>query len=185
MNPRLRTAVVATALAIGFSPAVAFADGSVPSCEDAAGLHAAVVAAQQQVTDAKAAFKAANRPLGRLVAAKRHEARTELAQSRTAMKQLRAQLRHGGDDAVTVRAELRAEQRDVAHARNLLQFKRALLREIKTDRAEARTTWRAARADLAELESTEESCDADAGATDSGTTDGDPADTGSADSLVG
>ncbi len=133
-----------------------------PACGDAVALQASVDEAETAVTAAQAAFHAANRPLGRLVSAKRHEARAELAQSRDALKALTAQL-HGRlatDVRQGVLTQLRAERRDAAEARSLLTFKRAMLAEIKADRSAARAAVVAARTALDDLETTQESCDA-------------------------
>ena len=139
---------------------VAPASAADPACDDAVALQASVDGARSALTDAQAAFHAANRPLGRLVAAKRHEAKAELAQSRAAMRTLRSQLR--GKQAAETRAavlvQLRAERRDAAEARNLLTFKRAALAQVKADRLAARAAVTAARTALEGLETTQESC---------------------------
>ena len=152
----LAAAVLTTALAAQLAPA---ASADETTC-DATVAGAAVTSAEQTVADARAAFKAANRPLGRLVAAKRHEARAELAQSRTALRALAKEARSGStaDGRAALSAEVRAERRDVAEARNLLTFKRALLAAIKADRAAARAALVAARAELAKARAAEDAC---------------------------
>ncbi len=138
-------------------PAASAADYS---CDDTVALNAAVVSAQQAVTDARAAFVAANRPLGRLIAAKRHEARVELSQSRAALRTLARQSRSADTraEAAALRTQIRAERRDVAEARSLLTFKRAMLAEIKADRVAARTAFVSATQTLASLQELEDSC---------------------------
>jgi hypothetical protein len=133
------------------------ADGA---CDDPAALQASVVAAQVTVTDAKVAFHAANRPLGQLVSAQRHAAKTELAESRAALRTLTAKLT-GKQTAETRRAilaQVRVERREAAAARSLLTSKRALLAEIKAGRSEARAALAAARTALETLVTTQESC---------------------------
>lgn len=138
-------------------PAASAADSS---CDDTVALNAAVVSAQQAVTDARAAYRAANRPLGRLIAAKRHEARVELSQSRAALRTLARQSRSADTraEAAALRTQIRAERRDVAEARSLLTFKRAMLAEIKADRLAARTAFVSATQTLASLQELEDSC---------------------------
>ena len=156
-----RRAVAAAGLSVlAVLGTVAPATAADPACDDTVALQASVVEAQSAVTAAQAAFHAANRPLGRLVAAKRHEAKAELSQSRAAMRTLTAQLhgRRTTDVRQAVLVQLRAERRDAAEARNLLTFKRAMLTEIKAEKAAARTALVAARATLRSLETTQESC---------------------------
>ena len=152
----LVAAVLTTALAAPLAP-TASADEA--TC-DVTATGAALTTAEQTVADARAAFQAANRPLGRLVAAKRHEARVELARSRAALRALAKQARSGStsDGSAALRAEVRAERRDVAEARNLLTFKRALLAAIKADRAAARAALVAARAELAKARAAQDAC---------------------------
>ena len=151
----LAAVALTTALAAPLAPP-ASADGT-STCD---GTAAAVTTAEQAVADARAAVKAANRPLGRLVAAKRHEARAELAQSRAALRALAKQARGGStpDGAEALRAEARAERRDVAEARSLLTFKRALLAAIKADRAAGRAALVTAKADLAAARTAQDAC---------------------------
>jgi hypothetical protein len=139
---------------------VAPANAADPSCDDAVALQTSVTEARTAVSAARAAFHAANRPLGQLVAAKRHETKAELSQSRAAMRTLTSQLhgRRTTDVRQTVLVQLRAERHDAAEARNLLTFKRALLAEIKADRSAARAAVVAARTTLRSLETTQESC---------------------------
>lgn len=148
------TSLFATAAAV---PAASAADYS---CADTVALHGAVDTAQQAVVDARAAFVAANRPLGRLISAKRHEARAELTQSRAALRTLAKQSRSADsrDEAAALRVQMRAERRDLAEARNLLTFKRAMLAEIKADRRAARTAFVSARDALESLQQLEDSC---------------------------
>lgn len=138
-------------------PAASAADYS---CDDTVALHDAVASAQQAVTDARAAFVAANRPLGRLIAAKRHEARAELSQSRAALRTLARQSRSADtrQEAAALRTQIRAERRDIAEARSLLTYKREMLAAIKADRLAARTAFASARATLESLQETEDSC---------------------------
>ena len=161
----LRRAAAATALMaavlVPLTAAPASADETTCDAEVAS---AAVTSAEQAVRDARAAFKAANRPLGRLVAAKRHEARVELAHSKAALRALAKETRSAStrDGLEALRAEARAERRDVAEARSLLTFKRATLAAIKADRAAARAALAAARAELAAARSAAGSCGSDA-----------------------
>ena len=53
---------------------------------------------------------------------------------------------------------MRQERRDIAHARNLLTEKRALLAQIKAERRAAHVELKAARAALAQLEALQASC---------------------------
>jgi hypothetical protein len=131
-----------------------------PACDDAVALQASVDSAQATLADARAAFHAANRPLGQLVSAQRHAAKAELAESRTTLRGLIAQLRgkQGAEARQAILAQVRVERREAAAARNLLTSKRALLAEIKAGRNEARAALRTARAALESLESTQESC---------------------------
>ena len=146
VRQHLRRAVAATALTAVLAPMTAAPASADETTCDAVVATAAVTSAEQAVSDARAAFKAANRPLGRLVAAKRHEARAELAQSKAALRALAKETRSAStrDGLEALRAEARAERRDVAEARSLLTFKRATLAAIKADRAAARTGLAAA-----------------------------------------
>lgn len=131
-----------------------------PACDDTVALQTSVDNARTVLTDTQAAFHAANRPLGLLVAAKRHEAKAELAQSRAALKTLTAQL-HGpqaSDVRQSVLTQLRVARHDQAEARSLLTFKRTALAAIKADRAAARAAVDAARTALENLEATQASC---------------------------
>jgi hypothetical protein len=160
MNLR-HTLAASTISVIGLmATAVPSASAADYSCDDTVALNAAVVSAQQAVTDARAAFVASNRPLGRLISAKRHEARAELAQSRAALRTLAQQARSADTraEAATLRTQIRAERRDLVEARNLLTFKRAMLAEIKADRLAARTAFASAKAALESLQELEDSC---------------------------
>ena len=152
----LTAAVLTTVLAAPLAPA---ASADETTCDGTAAA-AAVTTAEQAVADARAAFRAANRPLGRLVAAKRHEARAELAPSRAELRALARQARSGSttDGLAALRAEARAERRDAAEARSLLTFKRALLAAIKADRVAARAALATAKADLAAARAAEDAC---------------------------
>ncbi|NUR07156.1 MAG: hypothetical protein HOQ45_09105 [Nocardioidaceae bacterium] len=138
----------------------AVAETSGLSCDDPAALDAAVAAATQDFSDARTSAKAAHRPLGVLVSAKRHEAKTEIEQSRTALKALRTQLKDadGKEQVKAARAAIRDEHRDIAHARNLLDSKREVLREVKADRAAARAALASARTHLAEVQAFQDAC---------------------------
>ena len=155
------------ALAAGLVTAAAAATFAVPlSAEasnkacDAPTVAASLATAKAEVAQAKAAFKAANRPLGKLVSAKRHEAKAEIKQSVTALRALDDEAGDDstGDGAEAVRAQVRAERHDIAEARNLLTYKRAMLAEIKADRLAARTAYRAATSELHRLAALEDSC---------------------------
>jgi hypothetical protein len=157
----LRRALAASSLSVlAVLGTVAPASAADPACDDAVALQTSVDGARTALTAAEAAFHAANRPLGLLVAAKRHEAKAELAQSRAALKSLSAQLhgRRTTDVRQSVLLQLRTERRDVVEARSLLTFKRAALAEIKADRTAARAALTSARTALADLETTQESC---------------------------
>jgi hypothetical protein len=159
MNARRALAAASlSVLAVLGTVAPATADDA--ACADTS-LQASVDAARTTLTAAQAAFHAANRPLGQLVAAKRHEAKAELTQSRAALKALTAQLRGRPTAAVreSVLTQLRAERRDVAEARSLLTYKRGVLAEIKAERSAARAAVVAARTALEDLQTTQESCD--------------------------
>ena len=117
----LRRTVAATALTAAVLAPVTAAPASADETTcDAVVATAAVTSAEQAVRDARAAFKAANRPLGRLVAAKRHEARVELAHSQAALRALAKETRSAStrDALETLRAATRVERRDVAEARS-------------------------------------------------------------------
>ncbi len=150
-----------TALAFG-GAALPSANATEVSCDNPEELSVAVTQAQESVDSARQVFRAANRPLGRLVAAKRHEARAELAQSRAAMRTLRRQAGHASspEERRALHAQLRTERREAAMARTLLTFKRELLAAIKADRHDARVQLRDARAELSDLREVEEGCDA-------------------------
>ena len=150
----LVTAAAAATVAVPMS-----AEASNKTC-DAPTVAASLAMAQADVAQARAAFKAANRPLGQLVAAKRHEAKAEIKQSSDALRALDDQAEGDStrDGADAVRAQARAERHDIAEARNLLTFKRAMLAEIKADRLAARTAYRAATSELHRLASLEDSC---------------------------
>ena len=173
-----RSLAVCAVSAIAFGGAVLpTASAADVSCADPAALATAVTDAQTAVTQAKAAFKATNVPLGKAVAAKRAEARAELKQSRSQMRTLVKEARHtkSGSELTDLRAQMKVERHDIAESRNLLTYKKALLASIKTDRTTARDAFRAARTALETLKTLQESCsgttDTTDGTTDTGTTD--------------
>jgi hypothetical protein len=136
------------------------AEATAPTCDDPAAVHAAVVSAQQTLSDAQAVWAVVNRPLGRMVAAKRHQAKADLAAAQAEATVLRKQLRHARSaaEAQELRSSLRAEHQQTAHARNLLEFKRAALAEVKAQRAAARLSLEQAQSDLADLQGDEAAC---------------------------
>ena len=160
VNPRLSLAVACASLALVAVSVPSQAQATAPSCDDPTAMQAAVVSAEQTVSDAQAVWKVVNRPLGRMVAAKRHQAKADLLASQTEIKVLRKELRHTSSSAAVqeVRASLREEHQLAAHARNLLEFKRAAIAEVKAQRAAARLSLEQARADLADLEAAEAAC---------------------------
>ena len=165
VRQHLRRTVAATALTVAvLTPTAATPASADETTCDAVVATAAVTSAEQAVSDARAAFKAANRPLGRLVAAKRHEARVELAQSKAALRTLAKESRSASarDGFEAQLTEARAERRDVAEARSLLTYKRATLAAIKADRAAARAGLAAAKAQLAVARSAAATCGSDA-----------------------
>lgn len=156
-----RSLAVCAVSAIAFGGAVLpTASAADVSCADPVSLATAVTDAQTVVTQAKAAFKATNVPLGKAVAAKRAEARAELKQSRSQLRTLAKEARHtkSGSELKDLRVQMKAERHDIAESRNLLTFKKALLASIKADRKTARDAFRAARTALDALETLQESC---------------------------
>ena len=162
MSHRLRHVLATTAvsaLALGGAVLPSAASAADLSCDNPAAVQTAVVSAQAAVSAARADVKAANRPLGKVVAAKRHAAKVELRQSRTELRALRAKAKTA--PLATRKAliqQMRQERRDIAHARNLLTEKRALLAQIKTERRAAHVELKAARAALAQLEALQARC---------------------------
>ena len=157
----VRRALAGSALSlVAVLGTVSPASAADPACEDAVALQASVDAAQATLTDAVAAFHAANRPLGQLVSAQRHAAKVELAESRAALRRLTGKLRgkQSAEARHAILAQARVERREAAAAQSLLTSKRALLAEIKAGRSEARTALDAARAALESLETAQESC---------------------------
>ena len=162
MRPQLRhllatCAVSAIALGGTTLPSASAAD---LTCDNPEALQSAVVEAQGAVATAKSAVKASNRPLGRLVSAKRAEARVELKQSQAELRSLarEADKAHSAAELKALRAQVRAERKDVAEARNLLTHKRAVLAAIKADRSTARTSLQAARVVLHDLVELQDTC---------------------------
>ena len=122
------------------------------SCDDPAALASAVTQAQTDVVAAKQALRAANRPMGRLVAARRHEAHAELKLSRTELRSLRTKSHQATPaERKALRVQKQVERRDIAEARNLLTVKRSLLAAIKADRHAAKQQLVTAKAALAQL----------------------------------
>jgi hypothetical protein len=130
----------------------AFADDSapVPSAACTAAT-AQVTSARTAVVEARKAYVAANRPLGKLVAAERATARTEVRTSRTALRQLQKQLAKSQDKGTraSLIAQAKKERTDIRHATRLLDSKAALLAQIKADRKAAGAAFAAARTVLA------------------------------------
>jgi hypothetical protein len=160
MKSRLALAAASLSVLAIFAGSVPSASAADPSCDDAVALQASVADAQTLVTEARVAFHAANRPLGRLIAAKRHEARSELTRSRSTLRVLTKEARTATSAAerLALHAELRTERRAAASARNLLDFKRVTLAAIKADRRTARAALVAARVTLVQLTELEGSC---------------------------
>lgn len=162
MRPELRH-VLATcavsAIALG-GTALPTASAADLTCGNPEALQSAVVEAQGAVATAKSAVKATNRPLGQLVSAKRAEARVELKQSRAELRSLarEAHEAHSAAELKVLRAQVRAERKDVAEARNLLTVKRAVLAAVKADRIAARTSLQAARVVLHDLVELKDTC---------------------------
>jgi hypothetical protein len=163
MSHRLRHVIATSAvsaLALGGAVlAPASASAAEPSCDNPAALHSAVVSAQGAVAAASADMKAANRPLGAQVAAKRHAAKAELAQSRTELRALRDQAKLAPKATrKSLIQQMRQERRDIARARNLLTVKHSLLAQIKAERRAAHAELKAARAMLRRLEALQAGC---------------------------
>lgn len=129
MNVRPTLAAVSLSL-LAVLGTVAPASAADPACDDAVALQTSVDDAHTALVAARVAFHAANRPLGRLVAAQRHEAK----------------------------GQPHAKHRGRAEAPNLLSDKRTALAAIKADRGAARAAVAAARTALHDLEKTQESC---------------------------
>ena len=127
----LRSATASGALcllvATGAAAAPAGADPVSPDCATAT---AQVAAARTAVGEARSAFHAAQRPLGRLLAEERKAARVEVRTSRAAIRQeQRAVARtHDRAERKALREKIRAERADVRHGNRLLESKRALWR---------------------------------------------------------
>ncbi len=137
------------------------------SCANPDAVSAAVTAAQTAASDARTAFLHATRqPLGHLLAAERAAAKTDRATARVQIRDLRrqlVQLRKGhSPDAAAAVAELRARiaglTAQVRRDSRLLDSKRALLAQVKSDRTAARAAWKAAKADLVELRAFADGC---------------------------
>ena len=160
VNPRLSLAVACASLALVAISAPSQAETTTPSCDDPVAVHDAVVSAEQTLSDAQAVWRVVNRPLGRMVAAKRHQAKADLAAAQAESRVLRKELRHTQSAAAAkeLRSTLSAEHQQAAHARNLLEFKRAAIAEVKAQRAAARLSLQQARSDLAELQADEAAC---------------------------
>jgi multidrug efflux pump subunit AcrA (membrane-fusion protein) len=150
-------AAAAASACVALTPSAAHADDTVcPSPEEQ---QVALEEARLEAAAAKLGFKEAQRPLGHLVKAQRHESRDVVTALQRAMKDLRAAARLAeGDDQAAAQAALADARAELRDNRSMLTSKRALLAEIKADRTEARAAWKDARSALNDLRALAEAC---------------------------
>jgi hypothetical protein len=145
---RVLAAGALTAAALGTTAVgPAMADETTPSL-DCAAATAAVTTAKADFVVARKAFVASHRPLGRLMAAERASAHTEVRTSRATIRQLHKQAASTRDQAIraALRGQIAEERADIRHASRLLESKAALRIQAVTDRNAARTAFASARA---------------------------------------
>lgn len=141
------TTLLAAGAALVGSPSPASAAEPTPACVAAT---AAVTTARAGLVTARHAYVAFERSTHTLMQVERSQARAEAASSRKAIRALEQQLHATHDKAqrAALRAQVRAEMRDVTHSRKLLTSRKALLDQVKADRAAAAAAFRAAKVQL-------------------------------------
>lgn len=114
-------------------------------CDTATAL---VVTARADVVTARHAFTDSRRPMGVLVAAERRAAPNEARTSRIAIGELRQEAQATDDRAVrrALLAEVRSERADLRDSLRLLRSERAVVAEVRADRLAAEQAFAAARA---------------------------------------
>lgn len=145
----LRRALAAGALsaaalgATAVSPAMAD-DATSPECVTATSQ---LATAKADFVAARTAFVASNKPMGKLLAAERKAARTEVRTSNIAVRQLQKQAATTHDKATrnALKVQIRSERADIRHSTRLLDSKAALLTQARTDRAASKAAFAAAR----------------------------------------
>jgi chromosome segregation ATPase len=135
--------VAATAGAAG----PASAGDTSPDCVSAT---AQVTTARDAVQAARAAVRAAHRPLGQVMVDERKAARAEVRTSRAALRGQQRKAAHTRDRAErkALQAQIKGERADIRHGTRLLDSKHALLAQIKADRKAAKAALRTAVAAL-------------------------------------
>jgi hypothetical protein len=130
---------------VGIGPAIADDTTPSPECVTAT---AAVATAKTDFATARKAFVATNKPLGKLLAAERTAARTEVRTSRLAIHQLQKQAAKLHDQTVreALRAQIAAQRADIRHSTRLLASKAALRAQALADRKAAKVAFATARA---------------------------------------
>lgn len=159
----VRGLAAAAVCAFAFGPlatpaAHAFTEGVCDPVADQAELQTAL----EETAAAKKAFKATNRPLGQLMKETRKEARAEAKQSRAAIKQIRVESRDRSltpEERAELKAQAKAEQKELRHSLRLLESKKALLAEITAERRAAHAVWKAERVELAAIRAHVEACE--------------------------
>jgi hypothetical protein len=112
---------------------------------------AQVAAARTDAEAARKTFVASTRPMGKLIAAERAAARTEVRTSTAALRRLERELRTTHDKSARKarQAQIRAERADLRHANRLLDSKVAVRAQVEAERKAAKTAFTAAKAALA------------------------------------
>ena len=158
----LATTAVSAFLAVGALAGPAAAAPADPAACTAAT--AQLATAQDGFTAARLAVKAANRPLGKLIAAERKEARTEVRTSLAALRSVQKATAKTRDKSArkALLAQAKAERADVRHSTRLLDSKKALLAEIKADRQAAHAAFAVAKTALLDAQTAAAAACADA-----------------------
>jgi hypothetical protein len=141
----LATSAVSALLAVGALAGPAAAAPADPAACTAAT--AQLTTARDGFTAARLAVKAANRPIGKLMAAERAEARKEVRTSVAALRQLKKATAktHDKDARKELQEQARKERADIRHSSRLLGSRAALLAQVRSERAAAKAAFAVAR----------------------------------------
>ena len=150
-----RTLAVAALSAValtGFagSPAVADIDFAAVDCTT---VEADIDQAKDDFKTARLDFKAANRPMGKLVKVEREQARAAARDARANLKTLVRELKKTDTwhDSRALVKDMKAERREIAKLARLADSKKLLRAEARQARRDAKLSWEDVKDDLREL----------------------------------
>lgn len=132
------------------TPAVADIDFTTVDCTT---VEADIDQAKEDFKAARLAFKAANRPMGKLIKVEREQARAAARDARASLKSMIRDLKKSDSrrESREVIKDMKAERREVAKLTRLADSKKLLRAEAREARRDAKLSWEDVKDDLREL----------------------------------